>query len=80
MTQQQHDTILAAIIARSNKLGLTGYGILKLVHAKFPESKLNLSTVGRYIRGDVSTSSMNVSQICTVLGLELVPRKKARKS
>jgi len=79
MTQQQHDTIRETIISRADKLALTAYAIWKLVHAEFPESKLNLSTVGRYMRGDVSTSSQNISQICAVLGLELVPRKKARK-
>ncbi len=80
MTQQQHDTIRATIIARSNKLGLTGYGIWKLVHAEYPDSKMDLSTVNRYLSGRVSLNSRYVSQICAVLDLELVPRKKARKS
>lgn len=73
------DTLRETIIARAETLGMTAYGIAKAIHEATGSTSPDVGTVKRYMTGVVSLNSRYVSQICEVLGLELVEKKRTKK-
>ena len=66
------DTLRTTIIARAESLGLSAYAIAQ-------QAEMDPQTVKRYLSERCSLNSRYVSQICSVLGLELKPSKRVRK-